>query len=263
MPPTKSIIFLAKADLGIMCALYDLEGVQQTLWENPEATTQKIGPRTPILHLAFSKYIHARPDLESHMLAVADLLLSKGADVNDGYPPFPGSDHLLSALYGAIGHANNMVLGRWLLENGANPNDNESLYHATELGHHAGLKLLLEHGADPKGTNALLRAMDFNDATAVRMLLQAGAKAEEFNDDLIGGEGAWVQPALHQAARRMCSPEIVALILDGSGDAKTPFEGLTPYAAARIYGNEALADALEKHEDATPLEAQEKLLSQI
>ena len=254
---------LAEVDLGIMCALYNLDAVQKVLWEDPKAAVERIGPRTPILHLAFSKYIHARPELQDDMLAVADLLVAKGADVNDGYPAHAGSEHLLSALYGAIGHANNMPLGRWLLEHGANPNDNESLYHATELGHHEGLKMLLDHGAEPAGTNALLRAMDFNDATAVRMLLQAGAQAGEFNDDLIGGEGAWVQPALHQAARRMCSDEIVQLILESGADAKASFEGLTPYAAARIYGNQALARALEVQGDATPLNPQEKMLAQI
>ncbi len=73
-------------------------------------------------------------------------------------PVSPDNDRRLSVLYGAIGHGNNMALGPWLLEHGANPNDNESLYHATEPGHHAGLGMLLAHGADPRGTNALLRA---------------------------------------------------------------------------------------------------------
>ncbi len=92
--------------------------------------------------------------------------------------PFaPYDENLLSALYGGIGHANNMVLGRWLLENGANPNDGVLLYHATELGHHDGLKLLLEFGADPTGTNALLRALNLDDLGAMKFLLDAGADA--------------------------------------------------------------------------------------
>jgi ankyrin repeat protein len=83
---------------------------------------------------------------------------------------------MLSTLYFAIGHADNMPLARWLLEHGADPNDGESLYHSTELGHHEGLRLLLAHGADPKGTNALLRAMDFHDIEAVRMLMEGGGR---------------------------------------------------------------------------------------
>ena len=118
----------------------------------------------------------AYPELEADMLVIAGALVENGADVNDGYAFPAGSDHRLSALYGAIGHANNMALGRWLLQHGADPNDGESLYHSVELGHHEGLRMLLQHGADPKGTNALLRAMDFDDIEAVRMLLAAGHK---------------------------------------------------------------------------------------
>ena len=93
--------------------------------------TTPVGPRTPILHLAFSRHLHGDGDTED-MLKVARLLVDAGADSSDGYIAEPGSDHALSALYGAIGHGDNPVLGRFLLEAGANPNDNESLYHATE-----------------------------------------------------------------------------------------------------------------------------------
>ena len=117
----------------------------------------------------------ARPDLVPDAIAIAEALVERGADVNDGYPVAPGSDHLLSALYGAIGHADNIALGRWLLEHGADPNDNESLYHSTELSGTAALKLLLKHGARPAGTNALARALDFREEDKVRLLLEAGA----------------------------------------------------------------------------------------
>ena len=65
-----------------------------------------------------------RPDLMAEMLLVAEMLVGAGADVNDGYPFEPGGDHLLSALYGAIGHGNNMALGQWLLDRGlVDPDD--------------------------------------------------------------------------------------------------------------------------------------------
>ncbi len=186
---------LAADNFGLQCALYDRAAVLDALKADPSLAVRDFGPRRPILHLAFSKYIHDRPDLEGDMLAIAGALLENGANVNDGFPSMPGEDHLLSALYGAIGHANNLVLGRWLLENGADPNDNESLYHSTELGRHDGLKLLLLHGAKPKGTNALLRAIDFDDVPAVKLLLEAGAEVDEFNDEEIGGEKPFVIPA--------------------------------------------------------------------
>lgn len=137
---------LAQDNFGLSCALYDLATVRQWLRDKPQAATERIGPRRPMLHLAFSRHIHSRPELAEDMLQIAQLLLDHGADVNDSMPVSPENDHQLSALYGATGHANNMILGQWLLEQGADPNDNESLYHATELGHHNGLRLVLEHG---------------------------------------------------------------------------------------------------------------------
>ena len=212
-------------------------------------------------HLAFSRYRQARPDLEGDMIAIAEMLVANGADVNDAMPAGPDTDHGLSALYGAIGHADNMRLGRWLLEHGASPNDGESLYHATELGHHEGLKMLLEHGADPKGTNALLRAMDFHDHEAVRMLLDAGAEPDDFDGTPVGGERPWVVPALHQAARRMSDARMIALLLDAGADPKRTFEGCSAYGHARVFGNRALARAIEARGGAPDLTPEEELLS--
>ena len=163
----------------------------RSLQIEPKLATRLIGYQAPPLTvLARSKWIHHKPELADDMLAIAQALLDNHADVDLGAPIYDGNDYKLSPLYFAIGHANNMPLGRWMLQNGANPNDGESLYHSTELGHHDGLKMLLEHGADPKGTNALLRAMDFHDTKAVQLLLNNGAKVDEFDGTHVGGRGS-------------------------------------------------------------------------
>lgn len=252
---------LAKDHFGLSCALYDLDTVRAGLAQDPGRATQLFGPRRPMLHLAFSRYHQARPDLEQEMLSIAQLLVDHGADVNDCMPVSPENDHPLSALYGAIGHANNMALGQWLLDKGANPNDGESLYHATELGHHRGLKMLLAHGADPRGTNALLRAMDFHDHGAVRMLLDHGARADDFDGTHVGGEAPWVVPALHQAARRGSDAEMISLLLDHGADPARVYQGATAYAYARVFGNADLARAIEARGAATPLGPEETLLA--
>jgi len=234
---------LAEGLLGCAIALYDVEAVRAALWDDPAAATTQLGPRSPMVHLCFSKMIHVWPEREAAMLEIAEMLRAGGADVNDALPGPEG--HGLSVLYGALGHADNMVLAQWLLDHGADPNDGESLYHSVELGHHRGLKMLLAAGASPKGTNALLRALDFNDHEAVRLLLAAGADVTEFASDPVGGEAPWVIPALHQAARRMCDREMVEILLDAGADPADVFEGATAYGYACVFGNDALAAAVE------------------
>ncbi len=80
-------------------------------YEVGEAPTRKYGPGTAILHLVFSKYIQTVPEREADMLVIAWMLVEAGADVNDGYCGLPNSDGPLSALFGAIGHADNIALG--------------------------------------------------------------------------------------------------------------------------------------------------------
>ncbi len=252
---------LADGAFGLQVALYDLAAVRRVIADDPGAATRRRGPRRPILHLAFSKMLTIWPEKEADMIAIAELLVAHGADVNDGFPPHPGSDHLLSALYGAIGHAGNLPLGRWLLENGADPNDNESLYHATELGHRDGLKLLLDHGANPKGTNALLRAMDFHDLAAVQMLLDAGADPNEFAAGETGGEAPWVIPALFQAARRHAGLPMIDLLLGAGADPTVQWQGASAYAAACIFGNDALRDRLQTVGPVPALSPEEQILA--
>ena len=252
---------LADGYLGLEIGLYRRAAVEAAINADPAKATEKIGPAPPLVYLAASRMIHHWPERAQDMLAIADLLLEHGADLDLGMPAEEGSSHMLSPLYFAIGHADNRELGHWLLERGANPNDNESLYHATELGHHEGLKLLLAHGADPKGTNALLRAMDFDDVDAVRMLLRAGARADDFNNTPIDGEPPFVVPALHQAARRMCSREMIDLLLDAGADPNRRFEGVSTYGYAHVFGNQALAEAFEARGLASPLTPEETVLA--
>ena len=252
---------LAEGFFALQVALLEKDAVARMLAEDPGLATRDAGPRRPILHLAFSKRIHAVPERAADMIAIAKMLVAHGASVNDSCAVDPENSHQLSALYGAIGHADNMVLGQWLLDQGADPNDGESLYHATELGHHDGLAMLLKAGADPKGTNALLRAMDFHDHDAVRMLLDHGARADDFNDGVVGGEAPWVMPALHQAARRMCDARMIALLLAAGADPGRGYQGASAYGYARVFGNVDLARAIEAAGDAPGLTQPERLLA--
>jgi len=236
---------IADGDFGLCLGLYRKPDVLAALDRSPQLATDLIGNQAPPLTvLARSKWVHHKPDLSEDMLEIARALHANGADLDQGVAFSADTEHTLSPLYFAIGHANNMTLGRWLLDNGADPNDGESLYHSTELGHHDGLRMLLAHGAAPKGTNALLRAMDFHDKEAIQLLLDHGARVDEFDAAPVGGEVPWVIPALHQAARRMVPADLITLLLDNGADPNRRFEGTTPYAYARVFGHTELADQL-------------------
>jgi ankyrin repeat protein len=62
-----------------------------------------------------------------------------------------------------------------LLDRGANPDDDESVYHACESRDHTCLRLLLDAGARVDGTNAVAHMLDYDDVEGLRMLLDAGA----------------------------------------------------------------------------------------
>ncbi len=252
---------LPTGDLALEIALYHREAVERALAEDPTRATTKLGMAPPLVHLAQSTAIHLWPGRQADMLAIAETLVANGADVDAGSPAYEGSDHMLSPLYFAIGHANNMALGRWLLERGADPNDNESLYHATELGHHEGLKMLLKHGADPCGTNALLRAMDFHDHEAVELLLANGAQADDFNGDHVGGEAPWVVPALHQAARRGADRRMIDILLDAGADPARVYQGASAYGYAKVFGNPDLVAAIQARGGVPDLTPEERLLA--
>ena len=252
---------LPSENFGLVCATYDILSVRRTLAEDPNAAARIVGVRRPILHLAFSKHFKARPDLEDAMIAVAEALVAAGADVNDGYPAEPGSEHRLSALYGALGHAGNLRLAEWLLERGANPNDHESLYHSTELGHLDGLRLLMRHGVETRRTNALLRSLDFDDIDATRLLLDYGAVPDETVPEHPSGQPVDTIPALHQAARRGRDGRYVPLLLDHGADGRARWKGHSAYALACMYGNTSFAEALIRHGLEAPLDATESALA--
>lgn len=251
---------LGRDSFDLACALYDIEHVQVSLARDPQAATRSISDRSPMVWLCFSQHLHGKGS-ESDMVAVAEALLAAGADPNDFYNYDNDPNSPLSVLYGALGHARNLTLAHWLLQHGANPNDGESLYHATELGHSQGLQMLLEHGADTAGTNVLPRALDFNDAAMVQLLLDAGADTNEGITLPPSGEAPFVIPALFQAVRRMCDGEIVSLLLAAGADPSARYQRVAPYALSRVYGNTDAARLIAEAGGDTALTEVETLLA--
>jgi hypothetical protein len=109
---------LPLGNIGLACCFYLRDEVARLHRADPEAATRK-APHGPAAHDPRAVPCHpllsgARGD----MLAIADMLLARGADVNAGLPAYEGSDHMLSTLYFAIGHAEQhaareMAAGAW------------------------------------------------------------------------------------------------------------------------------------------------------
>ena len=251
---------LGSDNLGLQCALYDLDGVRSAIAADPEAATRVIGIRSPILHLAFSRHFRAVPERKAEMLGIAEALVAAGADVNDSYPYPDDPESPLPALYGALGHAGNLDLAEWLLEHGANPNDGESLYHATELGNLEGLRLLMRYGVKTRDTNVLNRMLDFDNLEGIRLLLDYGADPNVIGDTK--GD-PWIDPIppLHQAARRRRDGRFATLLLGHGADGDAIWRDRSAYARACLYGNESFAEALETAGHATPLTAEEEIIA--
>ena len=242
---------LADAHFGLQLALARRDAVLAALAADPAVAMRPIGDRWPIHHLCYSRIHQRTPEASPVMVNLLEALIAAGADVNQGFASEPGSDHLLSPLYGALGHAGHLALAEALLRHGADPNDNESLYHATELDALDGVRLLFRHGAEIGNTNAFYRMLDRESLEGVQVFLANGA-------ELNGRYGA-----LHHAILRGRSAEIGACLIDHGADLSARLGGRTPYALAMIHGNWPMADLLAARGADTTLGDTERLLALI
>jgi ankyrin repeat protein len=220
---------IAHAGFYVALVLGDHLQVAQAVSDNPALAKEKSGPQNcePLLYVCFSRYANPRNDQSraAALTETAGILLGHGANADavilaDDPPHSP-----LSCLYGASGLNNNLALTEVLLNAGANPNDNESLYHSTEHEDLACMRLLLARGARPAGTNALKHMLDRDDLQGLRSLRAAGADPNETN-----GRG---ETALHWAISRGRSTPIIAALLDAGTDVNAQRnDGRTAYSLA-------------------------------
>src|SRR6478609_7577434 len=110
----------------------------------------------------------ARSRVAVDRLPAARDLLARGANPNG-----PGGEEWTN-LSIACSQGDD-ALARLLLESGAEPNDNDSLYHSLDPADDGCTRVLLEHGAEVPGTNSLWHALDYDRPDRVRMLLEHGA----------------------------------------------------------------------------------------
>jgi ankyrin repeat protein len=248
---------MAHYDVTVAACAGDADRVAGLLAEEPGSATERVGLRgwRPLLYVAYSRFHHDDPARAEGIARAAKLMIDRGADPNTSFihPDFPDSP--LPVLYVATGVTNNPSLARVLLEEGADPNDSESIYHAAEMNHRECLALLLEHGGDissrcaPWGNTPIYFLMGHHEGTTmailsnqgIRWLLEHGADPNVTSYDV-------EETPLHLASRSGRGVESVAMLLHHGADVnQRRKDGSTAYTLAVRSGNEAVAALLLEH----------------
>ncbi len=222
---------LGREGFDAALVLGDADRVRAALAAEPGLATRSTGARDwlPLLYPCHSAFLGG--ERTDGLVACAQALLDAGADPDSSWqhPEF-GS---LGALYGAAGVAHEPRMTALLLEAGADPDDDESVYHATETGDDACLRLLLAAGAKVEGTNAIAHCLDVERPAMLRLLL----------DHEPGHE---VERSLLWAVYRGRSPEVIRMLVAAGADVHAWDEQneRTPYGLAWRMGRPDLCEVL-------------------
>jgi len=210
--------YVARANIQTAAIRADYAAVKDFLAADAALATSTGGPYgwDALTHLCFSRYLRLDRARSDAFVRTARALLDAGASANTGW--YEMIDHpnprpvLESAIYGAAGIAQHEGVTRLLLEYGADPNDEETPYHAAEGYDHAVLKALLESGKlnATSMTTLLLRKGDWHDTEGIRLTLERGADPNAMT--------RWGNSALHHTLRRDNRLANIALLLDHGGD---------------------------------------------
>lgn len=231
-------------DPWLACAVGDVASIRAAIARDPDWVRRPGGPlMLPPLVAATHSGLLRHETYRPRILAGARLLLDAGADPNQSvpsrWPPAslaaPSTDHPLSALYGAAGQARDEDLTRMLLHAGANPDDNESLYHSLE--NPRVTRLLLEAGARIDGTNAQYRVLDLDEIEALQVLIDYGRRERPPLD--------WSRALLFAIRRGRSVLHIRALLAAGAGPAVLAQDGTSAHGLALRYGLTDVAALLQ------------------
>src|SRR5277367_4833289 len=125
---------VAAANIYSAAILADESTVRGFLSRDPKSATAKGGPHDwdALTYLCFSRYLRLDKSRSDAFVRTARALLEAGANANAGWFEKTHAPHPTweSAIYGAAGLAQHPELTRLLLEYGADPNDDETPYHA-------------------------------------------------------------------------------------------------------------------------------------
>ncbi len=235
---------IGSSDLYAAAILGDAAAVARFLTNDPSAASAKGGPLgwDALTYLCFSKYLRLDGTRAEGFLRAATALLDAGASASTG---FWEKDHLPnpeweSALYGAAGVAHQPELTRLLLERGADPNDDETPYHAPETYDNRALQVLVSSGKvnAESLTTMLLRKADWHDVAGATWLLEHGADPNRVT--------RWNRTSLHQAILRDNSIEMIEVLLDHGADRRLIMDGTSTTAMAARRGRRDVLELFDR-----------------
>jgi ankyrin repeat protein len=245
----------------LACAVGNDEVVRRAIdadpdWVNRAGGLLAMPPLVAVTHSSLARL----PAFRGGMLRTLRLLLDRGADpdqfIGNRRPPHsleqPGDDKL-TAILGAAGKLHDVDMTAMLLAAGANPNDNESLYHSLEDPDRAlpCTWLLLEAGARVEGTNALAKVLDYDNLDGLKMLL---AHTRHGDPDL--------GRILHWAIYRGRSAAHVRALLEAGADPRAlNQEQQSAYRHAASHGLREVMRLLEQSGSGEPLSDEEQFVS--
>ena len=241
---------VATANIHTAAIVGDDAAVRRFIDDDPASATAKGGPRDwdALTHLCFSRYLRLKADRSEAFVRAARALLDAGASANSGWfePGHLPAPTWEGVLYGAAGVAHHAHLTRLLLARGADPNDDETVYHTPESYDNGALEALVETGrlTVESLTTILLRKLDWHDHDAIKWLLEQGVDPKL--------PSRWGRTALHHAILRDNDASIVDLLLDAGADPRRPFNGRTPVAMAARRGRGDVLASLRRR--GVPLE---------
>lgn len=239
---------LRSSNIHIAAILGDEVAVRRFIARDPASVAAKSPPwgGDPLNYLGLSKYLRLHPERTEDFVRTATALLDAGAPAHTGFWTTGQHPEFETALYGAAGVAHNEALTRLLIERGADPNDEDAVYHAPEGRDLGALKVLVETGkVTPENLHLMLiRKLDWHDLEGVRYMLAQGLDLTR--------RRARGSPALHHALERDNSLQIIELLLDHGADPHEVDDGRSAIALAARKGRSDVLEVFERR--GVPLE---------
>lgn len=249
---------------NIYCAsvLGDAATVRVFLARDPSLATAKGGPHgwDALTYLCFSRYLRLDKEHSKTLVESARALLEAGGDANTGWteyidtPPRPVHE---AAIYGAAGVARHAELTRLLLEHGADPNDEETPYHAAETYDNSVLQVLLDSGRF-NGTSlatVAARKCDWHDDKGLDLALDHGANPNY--------RTIWKFTPFQQSIRRDNGLVMIEALLDHGADPRlsNELDGRNAFQMASWHGRADILTTLERRGFVVRLEGLDELVA--